>query len=278
VKPQIFADFQLAQRLERAEGLSGAQFVDARAQVRPSSGAARIEVADTLVLFDGPESPVTQTFGLGMSGSPVTVSDFEKIEAFYQERSAPVFHEVSPLAGVSVFEMLNERGYKPTELTSVLYQELDPSMRFTPQDGAVRVRKIGLDEGSTYANVSVRGWAETSEFEEFVRGFTEILLHKADAILFLAEISDQPVACATLVVNGTVALMAGACTLPEARRQGAQLALLHTRLEFAAQLGCELAMMGALPGSASQRNAERHGFRIAYTRTKWKKAFDRNGD
>ena len=27
--------------------------------------------------------------------------------------------------------------------------------------------------------------------------------------------------------------------------------------------------MGALPGSASQRNAERNGFRIAYTRIKW---------
>jgi hypothetical protein len=27
--------------------------------------------------------------------------------------------------------------------------------------------------------------------------------------------------------------------------------------------------MGALPGSGSQRNAERNGFRIAYTRTKW---------
>jgi len=28
--------------------------------------------------------------------------------------------------------------------------------------------------------------------------------------------------------------------------------------------------MGALPGSASQRNAERNGFRIAYTRIKWR--------
>jgi hypothetical protein len=28
-------------------------------------------------------------------------------------------------------------------------------------------------------------------------------------------------------------------------------------------------MMGALPGSNSQRNAERNGFQIAYTRTKW---------
>jgi len=33
--------------------------------------------------------------------------------------------------------------------------------------------------------------------------------------------------------------------------------------------GCDIAMMRALPGSASQRNAERQGFRIAYTRIKW---------
>jgi hypothetical protein len=30
--------------------------------------------------------------------------------------------------------------------------------------------------------------------------------------------------------------------------------------------------MAAEPGSASQRNAERHGFRIAYTRVKWQLA------
>jgi hypothetical protein len=66
-----------------------------------------------------------------------------------------------------------------------------------------------------------------------------------------------------------VALLAGACTIPEARQQGAQLALLDYRLRYAADHGCDLAMMGAQPGSASQRNAERHGFRIAYTRIKW---------
>ena len=68
-----------------------------------------------------------------------------------------------------------------------------------------------------------------------------------------------------------VALMAGASTIPRGRRQGAQLALLDARLRHAAAKGCDLAMMCALPGSASQRNAERHGFRIAYTRVKWKK-------
>jgi len=64
-------------------------------------------------------------------------------------------------------------------------------------------------------------------------------------------------------------LLAGASTVPEGRRQGAQLALLDARLRHAAAHGCDLAMMCAAPGSASQRNAERNGFRIAYTRTKW---------
>ena len=68
--------------------------------------------------------------------------------------------------------------------------------------------------------------------------------------------------------NG-VALLAGASTVPEGRRQGAQLALLDTRLRFAASQGCDVAMMCTAPGSTSQRNAERNGFRIAYTRTKW---------
>ena len=65
------------------------------------------------------------------------------------------------------------------------------------------------------------------------------------------------------------ALLAGASTIPGGRRQGAQNALLDTRLQTAASNGCDLAMMVAAPGSASQRNAERQGFRIAYTRTKW---------
>jgi GNAT superfamily N-acetyltransferase len=72
-----------------------------------------------------------------------------------------------------------------------------------------------------------------------------------------------------LTVAG-VALLAGASTVPEHRKRGAQLALLDARLRYAAEHGCDLAMMGAAPGSASQRNAERHGFRIAYTRIKWR--------
>jgi hypothetical protein len=54
------------------------------------------------------------------------------------------------------------------------------------------------------------------------------------------------------------------------RRRGLQGALLQERMRYAAEHGCGLAMMVAEAGSNSQRNAERKGFRVAYTRLKWK--------
>jgi hypothetical protein len=54
------------------------------------------------------------------------------------------------------------------------------------------------------------------------------------------------------------------------RRRGLQSALLQERMRYAFDHGCDLAVMGAEAGSGSQRNAERNGFRIAYTRMKWR--------
>jgi len=66
-------------------------------------------------------------------------------------------------------------------------------------------------------------------------------------------------------------LLAGAATVPELRRRGLQNALLQARLRYAWERGCELSMMVTEAGSNSQRNAERQGFRIAYTRIKWRR-------
>jgi hypothetical protein len=41
-------------------------------------------------------------------------------------------------------------------------------------------------------------------------------------------------------------------------------------MRYAHDHGCDLAMMVAEAASNSQRNAERKGFRIAYTRAKWR--------
>jgi hypothetical protein len=48
-------------------------------------------------------------------------------------------------------------------------------------------------------------------------------------------------------------------------------------MRYAFEHGCDLAMMVAEAGSDSQRNAERQGFRIAYTRMKWRLACQGQG-
>lgn len=262
---QVFADLALARRLERTEGRGNAAFVDAQARLDPNSGAIWKTIGGTSAMFAGVGSPITQTFGLGMH-EPVVEQDLEAIERFFTSRGSQVMHELCPLAGVEIATALANRGYKPIEQSSVLYQPIDGDTRIDATD-ALRVRQVGLQEAPLYGKVSARGWSEQPELMPYIEGFARLSVECATC--FIAERDGQPIATAALFMHDGTALLAGASTVPEGRRQGAQNALLDARLRFAASYECDLAMMVAAPGSSSQRNAERQGFRIAYTRTKW---------
>ena len=265
-----FADLALARRLELAEATGNVRAVEARARLFPDAGATWTEVAGARAMFDTPESPITQTFCLGMFQAP-TSDDLAALEAFYAERSAPVYHEVSPLADPAVVPLLNERGYRVLEFTSVMYRPIvTDAAAFAVAPPGLRVRRIAAGEEDLYARTAAAGWSEFGH-GDFMRDMARVGAATDGGHLFLAELDGQPIATAALNVHGGVAHLAGASTVPEGRKRGAQNALLETRLRFAAEHGCDLALMGALPGSGSQRNAERHGFRIAYTRIKWKR-------
>jgi len=263
----VFCDLALARRLERAEGRANVRFVEARARLEPDLGACWMEVAGAYAMFDGPRSPCTQTFGLGLFQMP-TAAEMEGIETFFRERGAPVFHEVSPLADAALTGVLNERGYRPVELTSVLYLPL--GSRQAAEGGAIRVRLAGEDERELWARTAAEGWKEAAEFADLMDDLMRVVAEREDAADFLAELDGKPIAAGSVALHEGVALLAGASTIPEHRRRGAQRALLEARLDHAARAGCDLAMLCAAPGGESQRNGERHGFRIAYTRTKWR--------
>ena len=266
--PFIFSDLSLARRLERAEGQAHVEFVEARAAVSPESGACWTEVAGTYAMFDGVESPVTQTFGLGMFEA-ASHEDLERLEEFFRERGAPVYHEVSPLADPTTFMLLNGRGYEPFEFTSVMFRPLRKGAAVRRETG-LNVRVVGPEEHELWAQTAALGWSEFEGVGDFMLGLSRVSAARKQGLSFLAELDGRPVATGALNLSEGVALLAGASTVPEARRRGAQLALLDARLAYASENGCDIAMMGAAPGSASQRNAERQGFRIAYTRIKWR--------
>jgi len=265
----IFADLDLARRLERSEAMGGVHFVEARSRLSPETGAQWIEVAGAYAMFDGPESPVTQTFCLGLFAKPAP-ADLDRLEALFQERGAPVCHEVSPLAGVPLADQLSRRGYRPVEFTSVMYQPLAPAAHSSgPYNPRLKTRLMASGEEDLWSRISARGWSERPELTEFVLGVGRVIASSTGCFCFFAHLNEEPVATGVLRCHEGVALFGGASTVPEARKQGAQRALLDARMNMAASQGCDLAMMCAEPGSASQRNAERQGFRIAYTRVKW---------
>lgn len=262
---QLFADLPLARRLEKTEGRGNGAFVEAQARLDPASGAIWKTAGGTSAMFAGVGSPITQTFGLGIH-EPVKDADLDAIERFFTSRGSAVFHEVCPLAGVEVFATLTRRGYKPVELSNVLYRPIDADTRIQA-DSLLTVRRVERHEAVLYGKVSAQGWSEHPELMPYIEGFAKLSVECATC--FIAERDGTPIATAALFMHEGTALLAGASTIPAGRRQGAQNALLDTRLRTAASNGCDLAMMVAAPGSSSQRNAERQGFRVAYTRTKW---------
>lgn len=271
--PYPLVDIGLARRLERAEAHTNARFVESRARLTPGLGACWIEAGGAYAMFDGVGSPLTQTFALGLF-EPVRDDVLDRCETFFFSRGADVFHEVSPLADPSALALLNARGYQPCEFTSVTFQPLGGTGGAAPTADASQfsIRVAAAADIDQWASTALRGWSEFPEVIDFMSAFGPTAAGAVDAYPFLAEHDGVAVATGMLAMHDGVALLAGASTVPEARGRGAQRALLQARLQHAAAAGCRVAMMCAAPGGGSQRNAERSGFRIAYTRIKWHKA------
>ena len=90
------------------------------------------------------------------------------------------------------------------------------------------------------------------------------------AQLYLASVDGEQAGAAALSVTDGVGYLAAAGTLPEFRGQGVHSALIRARIDAAATEGCEL--VGALAefGSPSQRNLQRAGLQVAYTKAVWR--------
>jgi len=263
----MLADIELARRLEPAEGYACLTYAQAHLRVSPNCGAAWLEHAGAQAVFDGVDSPLTQCFGFGVKTCAKGV-DLDRFEHFFATLGAPTSIELSPLAGVEALDLLVSRGYRPIEISSVLYRDIAVPEGDLPP--GVWGRRAEPSEKELWSRLSAEGWAEElPDMKEFLEEMGSIMAAREDPLFFLAGIGDEPGAAGAQFIHEGVALFAGSATIPRMRRRGLQAALLRARMQFAAERGCDLAMMVAMAGSGSQRNAERQGFRIAYTRTKW---------
>jgi len=268
----LFMDLELSRRLERTEGAVAGSFSPVKQRLMPEVCATWHDFGGAYAIFDGATSPLTQSFGLGLF-EPLSPELLSEIEAFFESRGAAVMHEVSPLAGIAAVGLLAERGYRPIELSTVLVQSIAEPPGARPTAPGLTVRQIDPGDPrdrSAWIETAVTGWSEDPAVASFIRETAEMTSANDAMLHFVVEREGEPIATGSLGLHAGVALLAGASTIPAARGLGAQNLILSARLAEARRQGCELAMMVTAPGATSQRNAERRGFRVAYTRTKWR--------
>jgi len=166
-----------------------------------------------------------------------------------------------------LLELLKQRRYAVTELNNVLCRRLNGEYEVSDPPGAV-IRAGRPDESENLAQIVVRAFFPEGSAPPDFAALIAPMYRFDGAMPFVAEINGEIAACACgLVISeyGIVALF-GAATLPEYRKRGLQTALHHARLKAAMNAGCEYAVVVTRAGTTSERNAERVGFQVAYSK------------
>jgi ribosomal protein S18 acetylase RimI-like enzyme len=261
-----FVDKAFARRLEAVEEMPQVFYARLFQKQRPEIGAAEEEICGGHMIFAGLGSPIGRAVGMGLD-QPFTAQDLDRIEQFYRSHKAPSQLDVCPLHDPELFELLKERGYAIAELNNVLYRPLTPDEELPAPPPHCEIRRGSIDEADASASILDRAFFPNGAPKEFA-GLLTPLYQMDNALTFVAMADGTMVACGAgmVIPEHRVFGLFGAGTMPEFRGRGLQTALLRTRMAAAAQAGCEYAVIVTNGGSTSQRNAERLGFRVAYSK------------
>jgi GNAT superfamily N-acetyltransferase len=263
-----FIDLDLARRMEMAEANAGRACAEACQRLHPDYAVAVEEIAGGNAVFAGVDSPVTQAIGVGLHG-PVSDAELDALGEFFHSRKAPAAVELCPLVEPSLYEKFAARNYRLLEVSNVLLLDDLGSARIPDKlPLGVTVRATTSDESKLWTLTVAQGFAEQFPVTQPILDVMEGFCHRAGATAFLAFVDGVVAGGAVVSADQGVCGLFGASTLPAFRRRGVQSALLATRLAWARDKGCDLAVSLTQPGSISHRNIERNGFRVAYTRTK----------
>jgi GNAT superfamily N-acetyltransferase len=183
---------------------------------------------------------------------------------WYRTRARPLYVRLAPVfARSELLRALAGAGLQQTDFMSAMYGRALAQ----PEVRGPAVQELAPGQRQTFAELWTR---DTSEVDRAPRRRLVEAEFSRTWRCYVALESAAPVAYGALYVaaNG-VGVCAAAATLPAARGRGCQTALLRRRIADAARAGCDLVVVQASPGSGSQRNLQRIGLELAYTRVTW---------
>lgn len=261
-----FVDRAFARRLESCEEMPQVLYARIFQNTRPEVGAAEQEICGGHMSFCGLGSPVGRAVALGLDRA-FSEADLDTVEEFYRAHKAPAQVDLCPLHAPEVFEMFKQRGYTIAELNNVLYRKLDRQEKWPGPPSGCEIRRGSIDEAEVTGAIVEGAFFPNGAPEEF-RGLISPLYQMEGAIPYVASVDGKLVACGTglIIAEHKVVALCGAGTLVEYRGRGLQTALLRARMQAAADLGCEFAVIVTQGGTTSQRNAERLGFCVGYSK------------
>jgi GNAT superfamily N-acetyltransferase len=193
----------------------------------------------------------------------------DRLEEFFRSRGAAVCVSLCPLADPSFIGHLAERGYRISHFEHTLARALDPlSPLAEPAPGVA----ITADRSALFVETVLRGFG-LDPTPELCEMFAAMFETGASAG-FLARCGGEVAGGAGLFLHEGAALFAGDGTLPAMRGRRVQSSLIAHRLRIAQEAGCDLAAACTMTGSTSQRNYERAGFRVVYTKAIFSRFWD----
>ncbi|WP_099520262.1 GNAT family N-acetyltransferase [Paenibacillus sp. BIHB 4019] len=131
------------------------------------------------------------------------------------------------------------------------------------------VRRLSEHEVELYAELHALGSGLPISGKNHIADNNRMLFSREGWQFYAAEIDHIAVGVGVVHIHEQIASLTFAATLPEYRMRGVQAALIAARLRAAAQAGCSLIVGQAAYCSSSQRNMERAGMRLCYTRSTW---------
>lgn len=264
----VFADRELAARLELAVMADFEAYAAVASRMYPEDTPGRIDVGGGAGFFFGPGSPLNQAVALGMS-APVEPGAVAAVRRFFEDRDTPPVILACPLAHESLFAQLAAGGWLVADFENVMFLPLEDARRADEdlRSADVTVRRVETREDRRHWGLlSLEGFRTERLSAQAQEHLAMAVAAREDIELLVAYVDGSPAGSAALAVYGTDAWLFADSTLLNMRGRGVQQALQRARLEMSLEAGCRLAVTEASPGSASQRNMERLGFRVAYTR------------
>jgi hypothetical protein len=261
----LLADQGLARRLEEADMAVGMESAEIHANVSPGSGAVGEAHAGGVAVFLGVDSPLTQALGIGMAG-PVRPPEIDDLERFFFSRGSAVHVELCPLADPSVIREMTVRNYRMVDFSNMMVRRIKVVEPAFPPGSGISVQFSRPEDADVWARTMATGFGEQQvQTPENLAVLRSILLRSGTKGV-LAWVDGRPAGGGALSCHDGVAAIYGASTVPSFRRLGVQTAVIRALMNYAVEAECDLAYTLTRPGSVSQRNLERQGFRVAYTR------------